>query len=73
MSLDHRLISLLVCPLCKSPLHMARDAQGRPQELRCAADRLAFPIRDGIAVMLEAEARALQADEPAVPTAPGPV
>lgn len=67
MTLDHRLITLLVCPLCKSPLHMARDDQGRPQELRCAADRLAFPIRDGIAVMLESEARALRPDEPAVP------
>ena len=67
MSLDHRLINLLVCPLCKSPLHMARDAQGQPLELRCAADRVAFPIRDGIPVMLEGEARALGPEEPAVP------
>ena len=55
-ALDHRLIDLLVCPLCKSPLHMQRDAQGQPQALTCAADRLAFPIRDGIPVMLESEA-----------------
>ncbi len=55
-ALDHRLIDLLVCPLCKSPLHMQRDAEGQPQALTCAADRLAFPIRDGIPVMLESEA-----------------
>ena len=60
MSLDHRLINLLVCPLCKSPLQLARDAQGRPLELQCLADRLGFPIRDGIPVLLEAEARALE-------------
>ena len=56
MSLDHRLIDLLVCPLCKGPLQMARDPQGRPSELQCPADRLGFPIRDGIPVMLESEA-----------------
>ena len=56
MSLDHRLINLLVCPICKGPLTMARDEQQRPLELQCAADRLAFPIRDGIPVMLESEA-----------------
>lgn len=59
MSLDHRLINLLVCPLCKGPLTMARDDQQRPLELQCAADRLAFPIRDGIPIMLETEARSL--------------
>jgi uncharacterized protein YbaR (Trm112 family) len=57
MSLDHRLIDLLVCPACKGPLTMARDAENRPVELQCHADRLAFPIRDGIPIMLEAEAR----------------
>jgi len=61
MSLDHRLINLLVCPVCKGPLTMARDAQQRPLELHCAADRLAFPIRDGIPIMLETEARSLPA------------
>lgn len=64
MSLDHRLIDLLVCPLCKGPLTMGRDSNNRPTELCCAADRLGFPIRDGIPVMLETEARALpQPDE----------
>ena len=56
MSLDHRLIDLLVCPVCKGPLQMRRDADQRPQDLACPADRLAFPIRDGIPVMLESEA-----------------
>ena len=70
MTLDHRLIALLTCPLCKGPLQMARDANGRQNELRCPADRLGFPIRDGIPVMLESEARALEADEPAAPAPP---
>ena len=55
--LDHRLIDLLVCPLCKGPLQMQRTPEGQQQALSCAADRLAFPIRDGIPVMLEGEAQ----------------
>ena len=62
-SLDHRLIDLLVCPLCKSGLRMLRDGDGRPRALACVADRLAFPIRDGIPVMLESEARALPVED----------
>jgi tetraacyldisaccharide 4'-kinase len=57
MSLDHRLIDLLVCPLCKGPLEMRATPSSGPTELACPADRLAFPIRDGIPVMLEHEAR----------------
>lgn len=50
-------MELLVCPLCKGALqHDAARA-----ELICRADHLAFPIRDGIAVMLESEARTLDA------------
>jgi hypothetical protein len=56
MSLDHRLIQLLVCPLCKGALELRRDSEQRPLDLVCHADRLAFPIRDGIPVMLESEA-----------------
>lgn len=50
--MDTRLIELLVCPVCKGPL------QRPPQSdmLICHADRLGFPLRDGIAVMLENEA-----------------
>ena len=60
MSLDHRLIDLLVCPLCKGPLQLARDPHGQPTELQCPADRLGFPIHDAIPVMLGAEARSLE-------------
>ena len=68
MSLDHRLIALLVCPVCKGPLQMERDEHSRPHELQCPADRLAFPIRDGIPVMLEAEARVMEAFPPPAPS-----
>jgi uncharacterized protein YbaR (Trm112 family) len=67
--MDHRLIELLVCPVCKGPLELLRDQDARPAELACPADRLAFPIRDGIPVMLETEARNL--DAPAADVQPG--
>ncbi|MDX5446601.1 MAG: Trm112 family protein [Zoogloeaceae bacterium] len=57
--MEPRLLEILVCPLCKGPLDLLRDEQ----ELVCKADRLAFPIRDGIPVMLEDEARAMTAEE----------
>lgn len=72
MSLDHRLITLLVCPLCKGPLDLLRDADQRPTELACAADRLAFPIRDGMPVMLESEARPVTDAEQAPFAPPAP-
>jgi uncharacterized protein len=56
MSIDHRLIELLVCPLCKGPLELRRDDDMRPQDLMCPADRLAYPLRDGIPLMRETEA-----------------
>jgi hypothetical protein len=65
MSIDHRLLTLLVCPLCKGALELVRDAESRPAELLCRADRLAYPVRDGIPVMLESEARSLAGDVPA--------
>jgi uncharacterized protein YbaR (Trm112 family) len=55
--MDNRLLELLVCPLCKGPLEWHRERS----ELTCAADRLAYPVRDGIPVMLESEARPLDA------------
>jgi uncharacterized protein YbaR (Trm112 family) len=60
--MDHRLLHLLVCPICKGPLTLLRDDAQRPSELACRADRLAFPIRDGIPVMLEPEARPYDVD-----------
>jgi uncharacterized protein YbaR (Trm112 family) len=57
--MDNKLLEILVCPLCKGPL-VYKKAQ---QELICRADRLAFPVRDDIPVMLEDEARKLPAEE----------
>jgi len=57
--MDPKLLDILVCPLCKGPLVYRKDRQ----ELVCKADRLAFPIRDGIPVMLEDEARRLEETE----------
>lgn len=51
--IDKALLSILVCPQCKGPLQFQRD----PEELVCTKDRLAYPIRDGIPVMLIDEAR----------------
>lgn len=65
MTLDHRLLDLLVCPVCKGPLQPHRDADNQVAELQCPADRLGFPLRDGIPVMLEHEARSLDAAGPA--------
>jgi uncharacterized protein YbaR (Trm112 family) len=65
MTTDHRLLEMLICPICKGPLSLRRDDSQRPTELVCPADRLAFPVRDGIPVMLENEARALPAEEAA--------
>jgi len=59
--MDPKLLEILVCPLCKGPLVWKKDAL----ELVCKADRLAFPVKDDIPVMLEEEARALRADEEA--------
>jgi uncharacterized protein YbaR (Trm112 family) len=57
--MDARLLEILVCPICKAPLEFVRDKQ----ELVCKGDRLAYPIRDGIPVMLEEEARQLETAE----------
>lgn len=54
-AIDPRLLEILVCPLCKGPLVHRREAG----ELICRADRLAYPIKDGIPVMLEEDARKL--------------
>jgi uncharacterized protein YbaR (Trm112 family) len=58
--LDRRLLDILACPICKGPLALHAE----PVVLVCRADRLAFPLRDGVPVMLEEEARTLAADDP---------
>lgn len=57
--MDKKLLEILRCPICKGPLHYDKAAA----ELICRGDRLAYPIRDGIPIMLEEEARELAADE----------
>ncbi len=57
--MDKKLLDILACPLCKGPLQHWSAAN----ELVCGADRLAFPIRDDVPVMLEEEARQLSTDE----------
>jgi uncharacterized protein YbaR (Trm112 family) len=68
--METRLLELLVCPLCKGPLEHQRPPTHARQELVCRADRLAFPVRDGIPVMLESEARSLDAPASAPEAAP---
>jgi uncharacterized protein YbaR (Trm112 family) len=57
--IDPKLLEILVCPLTKGPLRYDRDAQ----ELISDEAGLAYPIRDGIPIMLVDEARRLGADE----------
>ena len=57
--MDPKLLDILACPLCKGPLKLSEDKT----ELICKADGLAYPIRGGIPVMLESEARTLTVDE----------
>jgi hypothetical protein len=57
--MDPKLLDILVCPVCKGPLIYDKAAQ----ELVSVESGLAYPIRDGIPVMLEDEARRLSAEE----------
>lgn len=57
--MDRKLLDILVCPICKGPLVLDKKSK----ELICKVDRLAYPVRDDIPVMLEEEARQLAADE----------
>ena len=57
--MDSRLLEMLVCPVTKTGLTYMKDRE----ELWCRASRLAYPVRDGFPVMIEAEARTLDEDE----------
>ncbi|MDZ7805030.1 Trm112 family protein [Thiohalophilus sp.] len=57
--MDKKLLDILACPICKGPLVYNKETR----ELICKADRLAYPIRDEIPVMLEDEARQLDPEE----------
>lgn len=70
MGMETRLLDLLVCPLCKGRLY----PNASRTELICRGDRLGFPVRDGVPVMLENQARSLNADDDAsAPTQAEPV
>jgi uncharacterized protein len=58
--MDTRMLEILACPICKGSLKYRRDER----VLVCRLDRLAYPIRDEIPMMLEEEARQLAADDP---------
>ena len=57
--MNKKLLDLLVCPVTKGPLYY----DGDKQELLSKSARLAYPIRDGIPIMLEVEARDLTEEE----------
>ncbi|RDE24778.1 Trm112 family protein [Motiliproteus coralliicola] len=57
--MDKKLLDILICPVAKAPVEWNKDTN----ELFCYASGLAYPIRDGIPVMLENEARELSPEE----------
>jgi len=57
--MDKKLLDILACPVCKGALVYKKESQ----ELICKVDRLAFPIKDDIPVMLETDARQLDVEE----------
>jgi len=57
--MDKKLLDILACPVCKGPLIYLK----KNNELVCKADKLAYPVRDDIPVMLEDEARQLSEDD----------
>ena len=56
--MDKKLLDILACPVCKGELDYNKESG----ELICKKDKLAFPIRDDIPVMLESEARSLETE-----------
>lgn len=57
--MDHRLLEIVACPNCKGKLNYDKQHN----ELVCKFDRLAFPIKEGIPVLLTTEARTLSSKE----------
>ncbi|MGB1580275.1 MAG: Trm112 family protein [Nevskiales bacterium] len=57
--MDKQLLDILVCPQCKGPLHWDEEKR----ELQSFSELLAYPVRDGIPVMLVEEAREMSPDE----------
>ncbi|MFM2479844.1 Trm112 family protein [Celerinatantimonas sp. YJH-8] len=59
MPLDRNLLEIVACPICKGKLYLDQTHE----ELICKFDRLAYPIDQGIPVLLEDKARELKSDE----------
>jgi uncharacterized protein YbaR (Trm112 family) len=57
--MDHRLLEIVACPVCKGKLTFVKESN----ELVCKFDRLAYPIKEGIPILLEPEARQMSMDE----------
>ena len=57
--MDYRLLEIVACPVCNGKLNYDKDKQ----ELICKVDRLAYPIKEGIPVMIEPEARRMTMEE----------
>ncbi len=57
--MDHRLLEIVACPICNGKLTYDADKQ----ELVCKFDRLAYPIKEGIPVLLETEGRSMNMEE----------
>lgn len=57
--MDHRLLKIVACPVCNGKLYYNKERQ----ELICKSDALAYPLRDGIPVLLESKARAITLNE----------
>ena len=53
MTIDKKLLAILVCPICKMELEYRKS----PEELICHLDKLAYPVKDGIPIMLPSEAK----------------
>lgn len=53
MTIDKKLLAILVCPICKMELEYKKS----PEELICRLDKLVYPVKDGIPIMLPSEAK----------------
>lgn len=60
MAFDRKLLEILACPVCKGSLHYDHSSEER---LICRFDRLAYPINEGIPVLIEEEAKTLTSEE----------
>ncbi len=63
MAFDKKLLDILACPVCKGKLVLKQDNESQVNSLICRFDRLVYPVRDNIPVLLETEATQVSSDE----------